>query len=136
MEVMREHHLRIIKRQIVWRYIFCGLLLFAIGFVIYLIQDNKDQLDQSKSILLYIFTAIVIAIVAQQFTRQLRQDINDKKLNLYVKTLDRKSEHEIIEQWIYRNRNKEPYIKYFFHSGGVSFRVEKEIYNKKRALLF
>ena len=84
MEVMREHHLRIIKRQIVWRYIFCGLLLFAIGFVIYLIQDNKDQLDQSKSILLYIFTAIVIAIVAQQFTRQLRQDINDKKLNLYA----------------------------------------------------
>ena len=127
---MNKIHIKILKKQLIWRYIFCGVLLFALEFFTYLINDYNGFQNQSSFIITFMFVAIGVTLLSFVFTKNIKTDLQDRKLNKYEKTVDKKTEHAIIEPWIYRNRKPKPDIKYFLHSKGVSYRVDEELYTK------
>jgi len=129
---MKKSQILVLKKQLIWRYLFCFVLIISLEFVLFLISNYGTISSDWIIPVLYVLAIIGGIALIHFYTKSIRSDLKNGIVNIHKKEIDKRTEHEVIENWIYKKKNNEPYIKYFFHSSGVSYRVTKELYSSRK----
>lgn len=111
-----------------WRLVFSAILFISITFILYLIFNYSDQINQKAFFPAAIVSFLIIYGFYNLFTRGLRNDLNDEMLELIEFKLDDKLEFIDDDPGIGKDGWTSPYVKYRFISGEYRFSVSKELF--------